>query len=72
MRTVGDATPRLTVRIIQPASRTVQATVRIMQPSGRTVTLKLGKTPTGRTLRFRLPRSLKIVVICCFSKGWSV
>lgn len=59
--TVGDATPRLTVRIIQPASRTVQATVKITQPSGRTVTLSLGKTLTGRTLRFRLPSSMKIV-----------
>jgi murein DD-endopeptidase MepM/ murein hydrolase activator NlpD len=58
--TLGQKVPRLSVRIVQPASRTVKASVRITPPKGATVTLSLGTVRTGKVARFALPKKLPI------------
>jgi len=58
---LGNAVPRLSLRVVQPASRTVRASVRIVGPHGSAVTMRLGAVRTGQVLRFRLPKALPIV-----------
>jgi murein DD-endopeptidase MepM/ murein hydrolase activator NlpD len=58
--TVGDARPKIVLRVDQQSSVTVKAAIAVAGPGGRKATIKLGAIHTGRSRTVALPKSLSL------------